>query len=111
DCSRRGINLVVECQQLTAGNFRLRRAIEGIDGELSLLAQLSGNWAETVFRYGENYGDGRQLRDDGQSCCARRLHHVARVHQPQTDAACDRSGDMAVVDLNLVVLHRTLVVL
>ena len=58
DCSRRGVNLVVERQQLPAGNLGLRSAIKGIDGELGLLAQLSCNWAETVFRYGENYGDG-----------------------------------------------------
>src|ERR1035437_7811688 len=64
NCSRRGVNLVVERQQLPTGNLCLRCAIKSIDGELSLLAQLSFNWAETVFRYGENYGDGRQLRDD-----------------------------------------------
>ena len=39
------------------------------------------------------------------------LHHVARIHQPQTHAAGDGSGDVAVVDLNLVKLHRSLVVL
>src|ERR1035437_3640208 len=111
DCFRRGVNLVVERQQLPAGDLCLRCAIKSIDAELSLLAQLSFNWAETVFRYGEDYGDGRQLRDDGQSCGSRRLHRVARIHQPQTDAACDGSGDVAVVNLNLVELHRPLVVL
>ena len=40
----------------------------------------------------------------------RRLHHVARIHQPQTHPAGDRRGDMAIVDLNLVILHRSLVV-
>src|ERR1700676_625729 len=63
--SRPGVNLAVEGPELPAGNLCLRCAIKSIDGELSLLAQLSFNWAETVFRYGENYGDGRQLRDDG----------------------------------------------
>ena len=34
----RRVNLVVERQQLPAGNLRLRGAIKGIDGELRLLA-------------------------------------------------------------------------
>src|ERR1019366_5662086 len=56
DCSRRGVNLVVERQQLPAGNLLLRSTIKSIDGELSLLAQSNCNRPETVFRYGENYG-------------------------------------------------------
>ena len=78
----RGVNLVVERQQLPAGNFRLRSAIKGIDGELSLPAQSSFNRAQAVFRYGENYGDGLQLRNDGEGYGSGRLHHVARIHQP-----------------------------
>jgi hypothetical protein len=33
------------------------------------------------------------------------LHHVARIDQPQSYLTGDRRGDMAVVQLQLVVLH------
>ena len=55
---RRSVNLVVECQQQPACDFRQRSAIEGVDRELSLRAQASFNRSQTVFRYCENYGDG-----------------------------------------------------
>ena len=77
---------------------------------LAFLLQASFNLAQTVFRYGENYGDGLQLRNDCEGYGSSRLHHVARIHQPQTHAAGDRSGDVAEVDLNLVILHRSLIV-
>ena len=40
-----------------------------------------------------------------------RLNNIAGIDQPQTDPPCDRRSDMAEGDLNLVVLHRALVVL
>src|SRR5580658_9966227 len=61
DCPGRGVNLVIERQQLPAGNLGLRSAIEGIDGERSLLLQSSLNWTQTIFRYCEDYSYRIQL--------------------------------------------------
>ena len=46
----RRINLVVERDQLAGGDFRLRRAIKGVDSELGVLAQAGHDRAEAVFR-------------------------------------------------------------
>src|SRR5208282_6653675 len=106
----RSINLVVESQQFTARNLLLRSAIRDIHGERSSLSQPIRHWAQAVFRYRENYGDGLQLRNDCESHGSSRLHYVTRIHQPQADAAGDGSSDMAEVDLDLVILHRSLIV-
>ena len=78
DGPRRRVNLVVEGQERSAGNLRLCRAIKGINGEPGPGVQAAFNLAQTVFRYGENYGDGFELRNDGKGCASIRLHHVAR---------------------------------
>ena len=79
----------------SAGDLRLRAAIERIDGQLGLLAQARYHRAEAVFRQGENHRDGLHLRDHRQGRGSGGLHHVARIDQPQTDPAGDRSGDVA----------------
>ena len=73
----------------------------------ALCTQASCHRAQTVFRNSENHRDGLQLRNDCERDCSGGLHDVAGIHQPQADAAGDGSGDVAVVDLNLIELHRS----
>jgi len=57
----------------------LRGAIEGVDREGSFLAEAGRNGSQAVFGNGENYGDGFDLSNDGESHGSGRLHNVARI--------------------------------
>jgi hypothetical protein len=81
-CPGRGVDLIVQRQQLSGGNLGLRSAIKGIDGQRSLLLQPSLNRTQAVFRDGEDYGNRIELRNHKQGGASRRLHHVAGIHQP-----------------------------
>ena len=106
----RRVDLVVERQQLPAGNFRLRSAIKGIDGELGLLAQSAST--------GPRLSSGIvKITVMGSNCVM-----TARVTVPadcttlpgSTSRKPTRPAMGAVIwqilDLNLVILHRSLVV-
>ena len=54
---------------------------------------------KTVFGDIEDHRDGLQLRDDRQAVRVRRMHHVALIDQPQSDAAGQRRRDVRVNQL------------
>src|SRR4029077_16511049 len=64
---------------------------------------------QTVFRQGEDDSDRLQLRDDQQWIGVGGVHHVACIHQPQSDAAADRRGDVRVEQIQLRVVDCCLV--
>src|SRR3984885_13365558 len=76
-CPGRSVDLVVERQQLAACDLRLRRSIEGIDGEAGVLAHADLNLIYAVLRYRKNYSDRFQLRNDCEGYGSGRLHYVA----------------------------------
>ena len=69
---------------------------------------------QLIFRNVEEYSDGLELRDHGQTVVGViGAHHVALVDQTQTNAPGDRRGDAAVgqlqlggVDLGLIALDE-----
>ena len=80
--------------------------------------ELRQDVGQVVFRNREDHRDRLQLRDDGDAGAVGRLHVIARIDQAQPDAAGHRRDDVAIddvelllIDLRLVELHRALVLL
>ncbi len=107
----RGVDLVIKRREYSGAESLLAAAIQGIDTQIGLRAQLRKNGAETVFGKCEDDRYRFQLRDHRQRGGTRGLHDVAGVHQTQTDPAGDGSGDVAVVELQLIEVHGTVIIL
>jgi hypothetical protein len=61
---RRGVDLVIESQQLATRDFLLRGAIEDVDRQLDVLTKLSLDRAKAVLRNGEDHRNRVYLCDD-----------------------------------------------
>src|SRR5580700_1485619 len=105
-----GIDLVIEGQQFSRGQLGLLTPVESVDAQAFPVSHLRLHLCEVVFRNGEDYGDWLQLCDHCQSRGPACLNDVAGIHQPQAYATVDRRRNVAEGDLDLLVLHRTLVV-
>ena len=82
----------------------------------SPLAEPAQHARHVVLRNGEHHGGRLQLGDHHEAVRIRRMHDVAGIHLPQSDAAPDRRGHAGIgelqpgaVDRALVRLHRPFV--
>src|SRR5712664_755310 len=107
--ARRGINLVVNGEELARGNFGGVVVIESLGGKLDASAKLSVNIGQLIFRKAEQNGNGLKLRDKAQTVLIVGMNNIARVHQAQADASRDGRSDAAVAELELGVVNRRLV--
>src|ERR1700685_299618 len=110
DRSGSGIDLVVEGEELSGGDFSQLRPIIGVDFQPFSLPRLRLYLRKAVFGDGKDHGDRLYLGDHCQGRGSVRLYDVPGIHQPQTYASRDRSRYVAPSDLDLVILHRALIV-
>jgi len=106
-CSSRSVDLVVEVTTARLQSSFAQYGHTHLRGGLAFFPRRAAT--DPILSSGivKNYGDGFQLRNDCQGYGSGRLHHVARIHQPQAHYAGDGRSDVAVFDLNLVILHRS----
>ena len=90
------INLVIDGEKLSSGNFRGVVAIVRFNRELHSRTQLGAHGRQLILRQTENYRDRLELGDDEKTVGVGSVHDVAGVHKPQTDAPADRSGDSGI---------------
>src|SRR5260370_41286674 len=94
------INLVVDGEELAAGNFDGVIAVERFDSKIGVpLAQLVENLRELILRQRENYGDGLDLRNDQQPIGVRGVDNVSGIDQAKAYAARNRGGDSGIGEL------------
>src|SRR5262249_28051287 len=99
--SRCGIDLIVDRQQFTAGDFISVVTVKCINFKLNAFAKLVVNRRKLVLRQGENNGDRLHLRDDNQATRIGRVNNVAGIDKAQTNAAGNRRSDAAISKLKL----------
>src|SRR5712692_690450 len=107
--ARRGINLIVNGEELSRSDFGGVVAIEGLGGKLNASAKLSVNVGQLILRKAEENDNGLKLRDKAQTVLIVGMNNIARVHQAQADASRDGRSDAAVAELELGVVNRRLV--
>ena len=105
------VNLVVDRQQRSRGQPPLSLPIISLDRHALPGFELGKHRGETIFRNGEDHGNGLQLRNDHQPRGIARVHNVAGVHQAQPHSPTDRRGDPAVDQIHLDALDLSLIVL
>ena len=109
----RRVDLVVHRRELAGLELVLEVAVERVDGQLPALAEAVAHRVELVLGQREDDRDGLHLRDDDEPVRVRGVNHVARVDEPEPDAAADRRRDARVreveprgVDLSLIGLEH-----
>src|SRR5215475_7509420 len=84
--SRRGVDLVICRQQLSAGNMLRIRAVKGIRLQALVAAHLSENAEQLILGNSKDNRNGLELFDDDEIRRVRR-NNVAGIDEPQTDPA------------------------
>src|SRR5580658_5990773 len=107
--SRRGIDLVVKRQQFALGELLLPGAVKSVGRQLRPAAQPRLYLTQVVFGDREDDRDRRLLGEDRQRRRAGGSNEIAGIDQAQSDASRERRGDVAEIDLDLIVLHGTAV--
>src|SRR5208283_4258219 len=64
---KKRVDLVIEGEELSAGDFSLLSSIESIEAQLFSVPGLGLHLSQTVFRDGKDHGNRLQLSDHGQS--------------------------------------------
>ena len=110
-----GIDLIVDGEQCSGGEFLFLLPVICLDGELTYL-KLGEHRRQAVLGDGEEHRGRLQLGDQHQTGRVGGMDDVPRVHLAQSHAPPHRSDDPAVgelqaggVDLSLVDLDSTLV--
>ena len=93
-------------------------AVEGRDLQRRAGVDLRQDLRQVVLRDRKDHRDRLHLGDDGEPGGVAGLHVIARIDQAQADPAGDRRDDVAIddvelllIDLRLIELHRALVLL
>ncbi len=79
--ARRGIDLVVDREEFSGGDFRSIVAIKCFHLKLLSGAELGVDSRKLVLRQTEKNGDRLQLSNDEQAIGIRRVNHVAGIDQ------------------------------
>ena len=109
--SRCSVNLVVDGKQLARGYFGSLGAIPRLDGQCMHLPHPRLHLPQTVFRHREDHGSGLHLCNHHQHRACSCLHYISGIDEAKACAAGNRSGNVAVTELDLAVVHGALIVL
>ncbi len=104
-----GVDLVVERGELAGFDLLDVGAVKGVDRKCALRLQLGLDLRQVVFGDVEDDGDGLKLGDHGEGGGGAGEDDIAGVDETQADATGDGRGDVAVGELDLVVLNGALV--
>src|SRR5271166_1766861 len=100
----RRINLVVNRQQLARSELFLVVLAVGVNFQYSLLHALPDS-LQLLLRYGEDHGNGVQLRNDHHRSIAGSSNVVAGIDLPQSNSPVDGRLDVAIGQIELSVAH------
>lgn len=105
-----GIDLVIQRQQRARGHFIQGGPVEHGDRQLRSLTKTRLNLSKMVLGDGKDNGDRLDLGDDRKGDPSGGLNDITRIDQSQTNSSSEGSGYVAIIDLDLVVLHGSLIV-
>src|SRR5450759_1625036 len=116
DRASRGIDLIVNCQQLARRQPGLAITIPYVDWQRLARQQARRHCSETVRGNGEHDRNRLRLGDNDQAGRVAGMYHVADVYLAQAEAAGKRRGNPREVELQpraihlcLICLHRALI--
>src|SRR5262249_49737385 len=104
-----GIDLIIDGEQLSRGNFLRVVAIISVDIELDAGAELGAHLGKLVLRQTEEHGNGLKLSNDDQAVRVVGVHDISRIYEAQADAPADRRSDAGICELKLRIGNRAFV--
>jgi len=105
----RGVDLVIDGDQLARRELRLLIAVPCLDGDRFAVPEALKHLLDVVLGNRIDHGDRLELGDHDEAVRVRSVDDVSRIDLPQSDAAGDRRGNPRIRQLQLRVVDCRLV--
>src|SRR5882762_7313963 len=104
------IDLIIDGEELAAGNFVGVVAIESFDGQVGIpFAKFIENLRKLILWKSEDHGDGLNFGNDQEPVAVGSVDDVAGIDEAETDTSGNGSGDAGVGQLKLCVIDLRLI--